>query len=63
MSSIPKGADVAEDHIPWNKGRLIGPKPPLKLRTGSGRAKRSLAGQKATFSRAAIGHGPLVYLV
>ena len=32
MSSIPKGADVAEDHIPWNKGRLIGPKPPLKLR-------------------------------
>ncbi len=33
MSSIPKkGADIAEDHIPWNKGRLIGPKPPLKPR-------------------------------
>lgn len=23
---------IASDHTPWNKGRLIGPKPPLKLR-------------------------------
>lgn len=32
MSSIPNGADVAEVHIPWHKGRLIGPKPSQKLR-------------------------------
>ncbi len=32
MYSNAKNADVGANHNPWNKGRLIGPKPPLKLR-------------------------------
>lgn len=31
MASPSRGIVVAEHYIPWNKGRLIGPKPPLKL--------------------------------
>ena len=32
MYSNANSADVSAIHNPWNKGRLIGPKPPLKLR-------------------------------
>jgi len=31
MTSISHSLVGAEQHLPWNKGRLIGPKPPLKL--------------------------------
>ena len=32
MYSNTNSADVSAIHNPWNKGPLIGPKPPLKLR-------------------------------
>ncbi len=32
MSSIPNTTDGTKNHVPWKKGRLIGPKPPLKVR-------------------------------
>ena len=32
MSSNANSAEIGANHNPWNKGRLIGPKPPLKLR-------------------------------
>ena len=32
MYSNANSADVSAIHNPWNKGQLIGPKPPLKLR-------------------------------
>ncbi len=32
MYSNANSADISANHNPWNKGRLIGPKPPLKLR-------------------------------
>lgn len=32
MSSILNSIDVAQARTPWTRGRLIGPKPPLKLR-------------------------------
>jgi len=32
MCSNANSADVGASHNPWNKGRLIGPKLPLKLR-------------------------------
>ncbi len=32
MYSNANSADIGANHNPWNKGRLIGPKPPLKLR-------------------------------
>lgn len=32
MHTNPHGAASCAIHVPWNKNRLIGPKPPLKLR-------------------------------
>ncbi len=32
MYSNANSAEIGANHNPWNKGRLIGPKPPLKLR-------------------------------
>ncbi len=32
MYSNANSAEIGASHNPWNKGRLIGPKPPLKLR-------------------------------
>ncbi len=32
MYSNANSAEIGVNHNPWNKGRLIGPKPPLKLR-------------------------------
>ncbi len=32
MYTNANSADVNASRLPWNKGRLIGPKPPLKLR-------------------------------